>query len=201
MLNCKLNLSKDPNERNFYAGKNTLIGVADALTHFPLWRQTFGWAGITSASYGNLVDQLVNRNMNISLLPGGIAEMFIPPVKDTEEIYLNSRKGFIRLALETGSHLVPCYYFGQSHILHQLNIPFLAKISRKIRVSLFVLVPWVFRHKIVMVMGRPIPVQKKEAPSDEDIQALHTQFKDEMMRIFDSYKHLVSWNQYKLVIQ
>lgn len=196
-----MNLSKDPNERNFYAGKNTLIGVADALTHFPLWRQTFGWAGITSASYGNLVDQLVNRNMNISLLPGGIAEMFIPPVKDTEEIYLNSRKGFIRLALETGSHLVPCYYFGQSHILHQLNIPFLAKISRKIRVSLFVLVPWVFRHKIVMVMGRPIPVQKKEAPSDEDIQALHTQFKNEMMRIFDSYKHLVSWNQYKLVIQ
>lgn len=196
-----MNLSNDLNERNFFGGKNTLVGVADALTRFPLWRQTFGWAGITSASYENLVDQLVNKNMNISLLPGGIAEMFIRPVKDTEEIYLNSRKGFVRLALETGAHLVPCYYFGQSHILHQLNIPFLAKISRKIRVSLFVLVPWVFRHKIVMVMGKPISVKKKENPTDEDIQKLHSEFKAEMVRIFHSYKHLVSWNHYQFIIQ
>ena len=199
-MNCKMNSSRDSDERNFFGGKNTLIGVADALTHFPLWRQTFGWAGITSASYKNLVDQLVNKNMNIALLPGGIAEMFIPPVKNTESVYLNPRKGFVRLAIETGSYLVPCYYFGQSHILKQLNIPLLAKISRKIRISLFVLIPWVFRHKIVMVMGTPIPVQKKENPTDEDIQNLHALFKSEMIRIFNSYKHLVGWNQYQLVV-
>jgi 2-acylglycerol O-acyltransferase 2 len=31
-----------------------------------------------------------------------------------ETVFLRKRKGFIRLAMQTGSHVVPCFAFGQT---------------------------------------------------------------------------------------
>lgn len=33
---------------------------------------------------------------------------------DCETVFLQKRRGFIRLAMQTGSHVVPCFAFGQT---------------------------------------------------------------------------------------
>jgi hypothetical protein len=51
---------------------------------------------------------------SVGVIPGGIAEMFeyLGPSSDTEVLKLCNRKGFVNLALKTGSQIVPCYTFG-----------------------------------------------------------------------------------------
>jgi hypothetical protein len=47
---------------------------------------------------------------HLYILPGGIAEIFTStPGKHT---IVAQRKGLMRLSLETGAHLYPCYVFG-----------------------------------------------------------------------------------------
>lgn len=51
---------------------------------------------------------------SVGVIPGGIAEMFeyLGPDSSTEVLKLCGRKGFVNLALKTGSQIVPCYTFG-----------------------------------------------------------------------------------------
>ena len=53
----------------------------------------------------------------IGVVPGGIAEIFEPTNDFTEAIILKCRKGFIKLALETGSDVLPSYAFGQTQVV------------------------------------------------------------------------------------
>jgi 2-acylglycerol O-acyltransferase 2 len=52
---------------------------------------------------------------SVSLVPGGIAEMFLWE-EDREVIKVLDRKGFVRLAVEQGVPLVPVYHFGNSKL-------------------------------------------------------------------------------------
>jgi 2-acylglycerol O-acyltransferase 2 len=51
----------------------------------------------------------------VSLVPGGIAEMFLWE-EHREVIKVRDRKGFVRLAVEQGVPLVPVYHFGNSKL-------------------------------------------------------------------------------------
>lgn len=49
---------------------------------------------------------------NLFILPGGIAEIFTStPGKHV--VVFNRRRGIVKLALETGAHILPSYVFGK----------------------------------------------------------------------------------------
>lgn len=52
---------------------------------------------------------------SVAVIPGGIAEMFYAG-HDSEE-HIIAHKGFVRIALQTGSQIVPSYTFGHSQTL------------------------------------------------------------------------------------
>lgn len=52
---------------------------------------------------------------SVSLVPGGIAEMFLWE-ENREVIKILDRKGFVRIAVEQGVPLVPVYHFGNSKL-------------------------------------------------------------------------------------
>jgi 2-acylglycerol O-acyltransferase 2 len=190
----------DPIERGVYGTRRTYCGVADAIPLLPWWRHIFGFMGATNASRGNL-ERILRKGENVCLYPGGIAEMVIPDQPDTENIYIRSRKGFVRLALQMGADIVPVFHFGSSQVVRQVHWGLLGALSRKLRFSLFLIIPWVFQQRVVGVLGKPIRITKKVPnPTQEEIDEIHTRFISEIQRIFESYKFTVGWHSRKLAI-
>lgn len=55
-------------------------------------------------------------NIFVSFISSRAQELFLStPVE--ERLYVGKRKGFIKLAMRTGSEVVPCYYFGNTTVL------------------------------------------------------------------------------------
>ena len=74
---------------------------------------------------------------SIGVTPGGIAEMYLgypqPGCAPDEEFsMLRNRKGFVRLALQHGSTLVPVFCFGASSIFSRIVLPaWIEDLSRR----------------------------------------------------------------------
>merc|ERR1711933_236696 len=104
-------------------------------------------------------------------MPGGIAEIFeLRP--DREAAYLRKRKGFVKLALESGASLVPCYTLGNSTVYDALTSKHLQSLSRKVRASVTLFwgrffLPIPYRRPICFLMADPIDLPKIEQPSEQ----------------------------------
>lgn len=68
--------------------------------------------------------------VSVGLMVGGIAEMFMIR-RDHERIKLRERKGFVRIALEHGTDILPVYMFGVNQAL-DFGPPWLQRLSRKV---------------------------------------------------------------------
>ena len=71
---------------------------------------------------------------HLYILPGGVAEIFTStPGRHT--IVFKKRRGLVRLSIETGAQLVPCYVFGGTDFFHNLatDAGFFARLSRMCR--------------------------------------------------------------------
>jgi hypothetical protein len=104
---------------------------------------------------------------NLYILPGGVAEIFLSK-PGSHDIIFQNRKGFVKLSVETGAELVPCYVFGGTDFFQNLatNDSILSKLSRKFRMGLTIFwgqygLPIPYAPKVTMVIGKPIPVPKK----------------------------------------
>ena len=116
--------------------------------------------------------------------------------------------GFARIALQEGAHLVPIYYFGNTQILDMIGSGgngILAKISRSLKTSLLIFygrwfTPIPYQHPITMVVGQPIIVHKVDHPTHDQVVALHSQFTDAIVKLFNDHKHFVGWGDKVLEI-
>ncbi|XP_062904815.1 2-acylglycerol O-acyltransferase 2-like isoform X1 [Mobula hypostoma] len=116
-----------------------------------------------------------------------------------------ARKGFIKIALKTGAHLVPVFSFGENELFDQVENPpgstlravqdRLQKLmglamplfhARGIFQYSFGLIP--FRKPIYTVVGEPIPVEQNLSPSHSDIERLHELYLDHLTCLFEEHK-------------
>jgi hypothetical protein len=133
--------------------------------------------------------------VSVGLMVGGIAEMFMIR-KDHERIKLKERKGFVRVALEHGTDILPVYMFGVNQAL-DFGPPWLQRLSRKMRASLGVIygvwgLPIPRRVPIFMVTGRPLvvgPPMRKDHPGfAARVDELHAQFCVEIERLYYTHR-------------
>jgi len=181
---------------------------ASVLYHIPIMRHVMRWLGCIDADFQTMKKTLSDGH-SVGLSTGGIAELFeTSPVSET--IIINDRKGFVRLALATGSPLVPCYLFGNTQALHCLSDKnkFMQNFSRKIKASITFFwgrwgLPIAYRTPIMGVMGKPIFVPKlgAEKPSDELVNKIHKEFVDSIQALFERHKRIYGWEKKKLLIK
>jgi 1-acyl-sn-glycerol-3-phosphate acyltransferase len=134
---------------------------------------------------------------------------------EEEYAILNSRKGFIRLAIKHGVPVVPIYCFGGSKLLNQLQLPSIfERISIFMRVSLCLFfgkfgLPIPFRQRLLYVVGQPIyPLSDSkdggilEDGKDVDAQVdeMHRKLCTSIINLFDKYKEYYGWGNKKLQI-
>jgi len=178
-------------------GMQARFGGASILFYVPLLRELLLLCGVRDASKPTML-KLLGAGATVAINPGGIWEM-VQSVFDAECVYVQKNLGFVRLAMESGVPLVPCYSFGENQIF---------KGSR------FLLGPrlWVARHlrvglplftgrwglplplalplpsAVTFVIGRQIEVGPPNAsPSDAQVEAIFEQYVAEMCRLFKTH--------------
>jgi len=102
--------------------------LTDVAMRLPLLRHVMGWLSSTPATKSNLLRHL-NQGTNLWILPGGVAEIFLSQRLTRQDmdhrgryqhVVQTPRRGLMKMALETGAVLVPCYAFGATDFFHQL---------------------------------------------------------------------------------
>lgn len=164
--------------------------VADIVIKFPIIKHVVGIFGSCDASSRTLIRTL--KKKSCVLYAGGIAELFLTDDKE-ERLYINKRKGFIKVALQSGTAIIPLYLFGNTTTLKVAKGKMIAKLARSLGISLTwfwgvmgTFVP--FPKKLVVVVGKPMELPQIDSPSQEDIDKYHQQYVEEVKRIFDTYK-------------
>lgn len=173
----------------------------------------FGTSSATSNALRTLLSQSTDpanksncdgytSNM-VGLILGGVEELraFLP---NTYKCVIAKRRGFVRIALETGASLVPAISFGENSIYETVDLS--GPIGRRIKhfckqyFNINLVIPngrGIFqenfgpiptKHPITTVIGAPIPVKKNPNPSTVEIERIHKLFCIRLIELFERNK-------------
>jgi len=202
--------------------------------HFliPFYREwVLSW-GMISSKRNSIVNALKQSNNKLAvanydgytsnavvLVVGGAQEaLYSRP--GNYRLVMNKRKGFVKIAIQTGVPLVPVFSFGETEIFDQFsNEPgtflrayqdFVKKwtgiapampYARGLLEKSYGLIPY---HKpITSVIGAPIEVEQNQNPSQQEIDDLHAKFVEAIIKLYEDYKdkYLTNCENAKLVIE
>lgn len=176
--------------------------VASVFFHIPILAPLLTWLGAHPADPPT-VRALVRRG-SCYLLPDGIAGVFHSDM-EREVVWVQQRKGFVKLAMQEGASLVPVYAFGHTQLHSVVPGPdsFFMRISRKLQLTVMLFfgrffTPMPHRFPLVVAFGKPIHVEQVENPTSEQVDEVHTKFVAELKDLFNRRKHLAGWHDKEL---
>ncbi|KAJ3100192.1 Diacylglycerol O-acyltransferase 2 [Phlyctochytrium planicorne] len=171
----------------------------------PLWREFMLSLGMISCDRKALETVLMPKPKKgesqtgkaLILVTGG-GEEFLHMTPKTMDLVINKRKGFIKLALTTGSSLVPFIIFGENDLYTRIETPFVKKLNAFTqRVAHFAFPaisgrwgPIPRRVPLATVAGKPFDVEKVENPTQEQIDELQAKYLQELQKLYDEYKDI-----------
>jgi 2-acylglycerol O-acyltransferase 2 len=191
---------------------NTLVTL-ESNFRTPLYRDYVLAMGLQSVSKQSITNLLTKGGTNgegmgraVTIVVGGARES-LSAQPGQMRLILQSRKGFIKLAVRTGADLVPVIAFGENDLYNQLTAeshPRLHKLQMWIlRVAKFTL-PFLhgrgifnydvglmpYRKPLNVVVGRPIEVTQSagQEVSSAEVDRLHALYSDQLLELWDRYK-------------
>ncbi|KAL9183934.1 hypothetical protein ACHAXT_002020 [Thalassiosira profunda] len=102
--------------------------TTDGALYLPVLRHVLQYLSVGSTQKKAIVASMQQNGQNLFMLPGGVAEIFLShrrPTADNALPHVQTikarRYGLMKLALETGASVYPCFVFGASDMLDQLT--------------------------------------------------------------------------------
>lgn len=186
---------------------------ASITFRFPYWRQFARMLGSIHASKRAIVAAL-HRGRSVVTFMDGIHGMFAAGggrSSDEEHLFVEGKKGLVRIALLEGVPLVPCYAFGQTALVSNGQDPFglLMWASRRLKISLLLPLgrfglPIPHRVPLTLALGTPIPVEKVAAGTEPDparVDELHAHLLRETRALFERHKARAGMPGRRLVVR
>jgi len=191
---------------SLFPGINLRGGTLSFNFRVPFFREVLlrlGSISVSASSIKHVLGQ--GPGSAVVIVPGGAAEA-LDARPGVHDLTLQRRNGFFRIALQHGVHLVPIYSFGENELYDQLaNHPgsilrdmqnfFLRRFGYSAPYYLgaggsghgvpFNPVPR--RHPIITIVGDPIPCNKVENPTQEQIEDLKERYIEKLKEIFDRF--------------
>ncbi|XP_009324948.1 PREDICTED: diacylglycerol O-acyltransferase 2-like [Pygoscelis adeliae] len=157
---------------------------------------------------GRAIGYLLSKNGTgnaVAIVVGGAAEsLSCHPGVTT--LILKNRKGFVRMALQHGAHLVPSFSFGENDLFHQVVFEegsWMRSIQHRFQ-KMMGFAPCIFYGRgltsvrswgflpyarpITTVAGEPVMVPKIEDPSCEMVDMYHEMYVRSLLKLFDENK-------------
>ncbi|XP_062261852.1 2-acylglycerol O-acyltransferase 2 isoform X4 [Platichthys flesus] len=187
-------------------------GITSYMLMLPLWfrapffRDYIMCAGLIPSDKESASYPLSRKGTgNAVVIAVGGAPEALDAHPGTYNVMLAKRKGFIKMAMEHGAHLVPVFSFGENEVFDQVDntrgtwlrwtqeqLQSIMGISlplfhaRGIFQYSFGLMP--YRKPINTIVGRPIKVERNIKPTLEELDALHQLYMDELSDLFEEHK-------------
>ena len=152
--------------------------------YIPVVSDIMRYLGIIPSDYHSIEKTLLKKE-SVSLMLGGVREM---NMTEDYKIHLciRKRKGMFRMALSTGTPLVPVLSYGENELFRRADIPFMNAVNEFLhsRFGTSISLPsfhsmktWIelsYRSlkPIRSYTGKPIYVKKIETPTDREVIAL-----------------------------
>eukprot|EP00038_Savillea_parva_P017076 m.18995 g.18995 ORF g.18995 m.18995 type:complete len:350 (+) comp3649_c0_seq2:15-1064(+) len=191
-----MNYEDDKDEDTFarlFPGVNIRTLAATFCFYLPGYREILLSGGVVDAARYS-ANRVLELGYSLSLVPGGATEaLYNHP--DHDVVYIKNRYGFVKLALEAGASLVPCFSFNECNTYGVLGVdnPTINSFRKKFQ-SIFgislPLVTNVFPKKtaIRLVIGEPIQCPKTEEPSREQVQAYLDKYIASLEKLYNDNK-------------
>ena len=200
------------NFSKLFPGLTPHVLMLKMLFYMPITRELLlltGGSAVTSTSFKAILNnqnQCRQKGQVCVVVVGGAAES-LEAHANTYRLILKNRKGFVRMALETGASLVPVFSFGENDLFYQLPNPQNTKLrnfqeklknvsaigfpvwwGKGVCSDTFGMLP--LKRQINTVIGSPIKVDKNPAPSEHDIVQLHNIYIEELVKLFNQNKEI-----------
>lgn len=148
---------------NLFQGIRMHICTLNINFWIPFWREILLNRGFVSADKSTICSILLQDPSHaVAVVVGGAKEsLFAIPGKNT--LVLKRRKGFVKIALQTGASLVPVYAFGENNMYRQIENPVFLKIQKWVTKRLsFALVSPMGRYNTLIPYARKVVTVGKE---------------------------------------
>ncbi|CAI2724193.1 unnamed protein product [Schistosoma spindalis] len=178
--------------------------LAILKAHFiaPFYRDflmLFGMIAATKKGLHYLLDKnSCKQTGNFVVVVLGGASEALDSRPGTYVMHINQRFGFFKLALQTGSYLVPCISFGEQSLYHQVPnekgswIRWLqdkfTSISTVALPIFYARGPFPYRNPVYTVVGAPIQCEKINEPTDEQVAHIKQIYIEKLQTLFEDYK-------------
>ncbi|XP_072330633.1 2-acylglycerol O-acyltransferase 1-like isoform X1 [Scyliorhinus torazame] len=189
-----------------FPGLTSYLCILALWFKVPFYRDYIMFAGLVSCVKSSVSHVLSRKGGgNVAVIVIGGAEESLDARPGALNLKILNRKGFIKMAIKCGAHLVPVFSFGENELFNQVNNPKgsflratqerLQKIAgltmplfhaRGVFQYCFGLLP--YRKPIYTIVGKPIIVQQNNAPSNEEIDAIHRKYIDALVKLFEEHK-------------
>lgn len=199
---------------------------------WPIFREMvlgIGMASASARSISTLLTQSNDKNhpsnkdgftSNAVMLMVGGAQEALHSRPNNFTLVLKERKGFVKIALRTGSSLVPVFSFGELDLYDQVPNPPGSRLrywqemfkritgvapivvnGRGIFQYSFGFVPR--RRPLNTVVGAPIKTEKRPNPTPQEIDELHTKFCQELNNLFEKHKrkYIPDADKYQIILE
>jgi 1-acyl-sn-glycerol-3-phosphate acyltransferase len=181
---------------NLVSDQKILCCLSSSLLQIPIMKHLLTWTDAISADKETMVKHL-NQGYSLNICPGGVKEVGYLGDPSTCVMFLRSRYGFTKLALEHGIPIVPSVTFGLQNAYDywvpkwDIIKPLASRLGFYPMIFLGLGGIPFFQPKpcaMSVVVGAPIMIPKTPDPSKEVIARYHATFVSEVERIFEDNK-------------
>mmetsp|Transcript_24367 Transcript_24367/g.31709 ORF Transcript_24367/g.31709 Transcript_24367/m.31709 type:complete len:305 (+) Transcript_24367:53-967(+) len=169
--------------------------VARAIFWLPLFSIVSLWHGKIFSADKNTMTRYMKTRQNLGFIPGGFEEATICRF-GVERVYIQNRKGFIKLALRYGYSIYPVYTFGESFAYY--TFPYFEKFrlwlnKQKIPTVAFFgnpFCPFLARPNIHLLtcIGECLELPHLPEPTTAQIDHWHRAYVDALCNLFERHK-------------